>query len=149
MKVSQFMTCPVMVISEDERLETAATLMIEKGIGCLPVVDHSGRLSGIITESDFSAQEKGVPFSTFRAPQLFGHWVGQEGVEKLYQAAREIRVREVMRREVFTLTQDQEAEEVIRMMLAHRLHRLPVVEDGVPVGVVTRRNLLRLMISEA
>ena len=63
-------------------------------IGCLPVVNGQGRLTGLITENDFVAHEKGIPFSTVHFPQLFGYWL-KEGVESIYELARDMSVKEV------------------------------------------------------
>jgi CBS-domain-containing membrane protein len=75
MKIKEFMSQPVTVVGEGATLEEIARTMLGQNIGCVPVVDARGKISGIITQSDFAAKERGVPFSTFRAPQLFGQWV--------------------------------------------------------------------------
>jgi acetoin utilization protein AcuB len=49
--VREVMVSPVITVSEDAPLEEAARLMVEKKIGCLPVM-HDGDLEGLITETD-------------------------------------------------------------------------------------------------
>ncbi len=51
-EVADVMHTPVVTISPDSPLEDAARLMMEKRIGCLPVVDVNGRLIGMLTETD-------------------------------------------------------------------------------------------------
>jgi CBS-domain-containing membrane protein len=75
--------------------------MLERRIGGLPVINQSEELTGIVTESDFTAKEKCVPFSMFRAPQLFGTWLGNDA-EELYAAATSIPAREIMSTSVVT-----------------------------------------------
>jgi CBS domain-containing protein len=145
MKVKEIMVQPVTVIGEDTALAEIARLLLEQRIGCVPVVDAQGRLKGIITESDFTAKERGVPFSTFRAPQLFGQWVTPRGIEKIYDAARALTAREIMSAPVITVTEDDAVETVVTLMLRHDINRIPVARDGVPVGIVARHDLLRLM----
>jgi CBS domain-containing protein len=147
-KASELMVSPVHVVSESATLREAATLMVEKGIGCLPVVDADGRLVGILTEGDFAAKEHGVPFSTFRAPKVFRHWLGPEGVDKLYAAAREAPVSDFMTRRVATVTEDATVADVVRLMMARRIRRVPVLRDGKPVGLVAQHDLVRLAIAE-
>lgn len=148
MRVKDFMSKPVMVVREDTTLEEIARMMLDNSIGCLPVVDLNGKICGIVTESDFAAKEKGLPFSTFRAPQLLGRWMSQEGVERIYDAARSMTAKEIMSRRVAAVTDDQSAQDAVELMLKFDVNRIPVVREGVPVGMVSRHDLLRLMVRE-
>jgi CBS domain-containing protein len=145
MQIRYFMTQPVVTVCEDTMLEEVARTMLEQHIGGVPVVNAQGKLSGIITVSDFAAKEQGFSFSTFRAPQVFGHWLGGEPLEQIYAMARQMTVRDVMSPHVITLTEEQSVEEAVTLFLRHDIHRVPVVRDGVPVGVVSQHDLLRLM----
>ncbi len=146
MKARDVMCKPVLSVGEDCTLEEAAKTMLGKKIGCLPVVDDKGDLVGIVTESDFAAKAKGVPFSLYKFPQLFGEWMPDAGVEEMYRLARTKPVKESMSRNVATVPADAELETVIRTMLKSGFHRLPVVEGRKPVGVIARHDLLRLML---
>ena len=146
MKVKEIMVQPAIVAEEDTTLEEIARMMLDNRIGCVPIVDGKGTLTGIITESDFLAKEHSVPFSTFQAPQLFGRWVPKEGVEEVYKAARTITAREIMNSPVITVSEDDPIEEAVRKLLSHDINHVPVVRDGVPVGIVARHDLLNLMI---
>lgn len=145
MKVKDLMVEPVIVVSESASLEDVARQMLEHCIGCMPVVNERGEISGIITESDFTAKEKGVPFSTFRAPQLFGQWMDEESIGRIYSAARTMTAQEIMRRNVVTVTEDDSIAAVLDRMLRHNITRIPVVRDRTPVGIVARHDLLKLM----
>lgn len=149
MKVKEIMTQPVTVIQEDATLEEVAQTMLDHGIGCVPVVDREGRLTGVIVESDFTGKERGFPFSAYVAPQLLGEWVTKEGVERIYEAARTRTAKEIMTTQPTTATEDEEITELVVEMIDHSLHRIPVLRDGVPVGIVTRHDLLKLMAQEA
>lgn len=148
MQVKEVMSEPAITVNESASLAEIADLMLKEGIGCVPVVNNQGLISGIITESDFAAKEKGVPFSTFRAPQIFGQWMGKSGVEQMYQAAREMKAEEIMKSKVVTLTENDPLEKAIELLLKHNVNRLPVVRDGKPVGIVSRHDLLRLMLQK-
>lgn len=146
MFVRQIMLTPVVTIHEGSSLEEAAGIMLEHNIGGLPVVDDRGELCGILTESDFVAKEKGIPFSIYRFPQMFGEWMPSEHIERIYEAARRRAVRDIMSRNVITVTEVDTLETVLEKMLKCGLHRLPVVRSKKPVGIVTRHDLLRLML---
>jgi len=148
MKVKEIMVQPVIVVREDTTLEEIARIMLDNRIGCVPVVDEKGKLAGIVTESDFTAKEHGVPFSTFNAPQLFGRWVPKEGIEEIYKVARTMAAKEIMTSPVITVTEDDPIEELVRKLLDYNIKRIPVVRDGEPVGIVSQHDLLNLMIGD-
>jgi CBS domain-containing protein len=145
-KVSDIMTAPAVTVREDSTLEQVARVMLDHRIGGVPVVGEDGRLRGIITESDFSARNRPVPFSMLELPNLFGHWL-EPAIERIYQEARGMTAGEVMTKRVMTVREDDPVAEAIRRMCESRVHRLPVVRDGVVVGVVARQDLLRLMLA--
>ncbi len=145
MKVSQIMRQPIVSMREDDSLEDAARVMLEHNMRGLPVVDEHGKISGFLSVSDYLAQEKSLPFSRFEAPQLFGKWVGRESIEKIYEEARATLIKDVMTRKVITVTEDDTVERVVEIMVKRDINRIPVVRDGVPVGLVARFDLLRMM----
>jgi CBS domain-containing protein len=146
MKAREIMTTPVHVVSEDCSLEKAAGLMLDHKIGCLPVTDARQKLVGILTESDFAAKEKGIPFSLYRFPQVFGEWMPKKGVERMYAAARSRRVAEFMSRRVAKVDAEDDLEVVLNTMMRSGFHRLPVVSKSVVVGIIARHDLLRLLL---
>ncbi|MGA1368979.1 MAG: CBS domain-containing protein [Blastocatellia bacterium] len=146
MKVREVMSTPVVVVQEEATLEEVARTMLDHHIGCAPVVNRKGLLVGVITESDFAAKEKGFPFSTFRAPQLLGQWISSDNVERIYEAARQLQAKEIMQPQVITVTEDQTMNDAVVLMFEHDINRIPVIRDGVPVGIVSRHDLLRLLI---
>ena len=145
MKVVEIMTSPVITAPEDCSLEEAARMMLDHRIGCLPVVNRQGEMVGILTESDFTAKEKGVPFSLYRSPQVFGAWMAKQHVERMYEGARNLNVSEVMSRDVVHLNEGDAVEVLLATMLRSGFHRLPVLRDRIPVGIIARHDLLRLM----
>lgn len=146
MKVSEIMSYPAVTVRKDTTLEKIARTMLNHKIGCVPVVDDQGGISGIITESDFVTKEKGIPFSTFWTPQLLGQWLDNSGVERLHAAARTKTAADIMSVHVITVTEDASIEEALGLMLRHDIKRIPVVCDKVPVGIVARYDLLKLML---
>jgi CBS domain-containing protein len=114
------MTKTVVTASEDMRLTDAIRLLLRWHISGLPVVDDEGNLVGIITEQDV------VNFA------LSG------------DAAR-TKVSEVMIREVITYDPDLLVVDVINRFASHRIRRVPVVEEGKVVGIISRRDIIREM----
>lgn len=148
MKVKEIMTAPVIVGKEENTLEEIAHIILDNKIGCVPIVGKDGKMVGIITETDFMVKERCVPFSRFNAPQLFGRWMPKEGVEQAYRTARELMAKEIMSERVVSVTEDDGVDEVIEEMLKHDYNHIPVVRDGVPVGIVTRHDILKMALDE-
>jgi CBS domain-containing protein len=140
------MVKPVVVAREAATLEEVARTMVEHRIGCLPIVDSRGRMSGVITEGDFAAKESGVPFSLVRAPQLLGQWLGKADADRIYARSRQLSAREIMTPHGITVTENAALDDVLERMLRHQINHVPVLRDGIPVGMVARHDLLRLML---
>lgn len=144
MRVRGIMSTPVVTVPQTATLDVVARVMLDRNIGGVPVVDSDGLLCGIVSESDFAAKNRPVPFSLLSLPALFGHWL-QSAVKQAYRDARSMTAAEIMTRDVVTVTEDDLVDVALRRMLDERVHRLPVVRGRVPVGMVTRHDLLRLM----
>lgn len=148
MKVSEIMRQPVIVMREEDTLEEAARVMLENDLRGLPVVNEQGRISGFLSVSDFLAKEKCLPFSRFHAAQLFGKWIPKDGIERIYEEARQTPVKDVMTSGVVFVTEEAAVEEVVDLMVKRDLNRIPVVRDGAPVGIIARYDLLKMIAQE-
>ncbi len=149
MQVKEIMSHPVVTVAEDDSLEEVARTLLENNIGGVPVVNSAGMISGIITESDFGAKERSVPFSTYRSAQVLGHWLSGNRLEKIYDAGRDRRAREIMTPRAIVLAETDPVEKAAELLLKNDINRLPVVRGSVPVGIVARRDLLKVMISRS
>jgi CBS domain-containing protein len=145
MKVGQIMRTPVVVVQETASLEEAARTMLEHDLRGIPVVDQQGKICGILSVSDFTTKDKYFVFGRMHVPQLFGNFVPRDGIEKLYEQARAIPVTDIMTRKVVTVTEDDTVEKVLELMLYRDLNRIPVVRDEVPIGIIARYDLLKMV----
>jgi CBS domain-containing protein len=146
MKVSEIMRRPVVVIHASDTLEQAAKMMLQNNVRGLPVVDDNGCICGFISVSDYLAKNKRIQFTRYSAPQLFGKWVPKEGIEEIYEEARTMAVNEVMSTPALTVNEGDSVEKLVELMLRQGLNRIPVVRDGIPIGIVARYDLLKMMI---
>ncbi len=145
MRTRELMTQSVVTVRQETSLAEVAQTMVDRRIGCIPVVDAQGQLCGIVTQTDFAAKERGVPFSIETLPQLFDRLLPREAVELVQEEARTTTVREIMITEVITVDEETPVQEVAQQMLRHDLEHIPVVRDGVPVGIVSRHDFLRMI----
>jgi CBS domain-containing protein len=149
MKVNEIMRWPVVVIRDSDTIEQAAKMMLQHNLRGLPVVDDEGYICGFISVSDYLARNKRFPFSRDGAPQLFGKWISGEGIEEIYEEARTIPVGKVMSTPAFTVNEDDSVEILVELMLSQGLSRIPVVKDRIPIGIVARFDLLKMVIDRS
>jgi CBS domain-containing protein len=146
MRAQELMARPVVVVREDATLEEIAQLMLRHRIGCVPVVGACGTLCGIVTDSDFAPRECRAPFEAKGWAYLFGFQMLGDRLQRIYESARTRTAAEVMSRHVVTAAEGDDIVAVVNKMLAYNVHHVPVVRDGVPVGMVARHGLLLMTV---
>jgi len=115
--VKEIMTRDVISITPKYSIDESVDLMSKNGIGSLPLVDKDGKLVGIITERDFALALAGVLTDEL--------------------------VQDVMIKDVITTTPGTPIESCSKIMVRNNLRRIPVVESGKLIGIVTSTDILR------
>lgn len=136
MKIRDLMSSDVVSVGPGASLKEAARTMIEAGVSGLPVVDDDGQLVGIITESDFVLGEAGRRGE--ERAGLLRFFLNRQGVPSEEQT-----VGHVMTRDVVTVAPDRDHTEAARLMDREAVKRLPVIDSGRLVGIVSRADMLR------
>jgi CBS domain-containing protein len=137
MKVSDVMTMKVFTATRDMPLRLAATRMLEYGISGMPVVEGE-RVVGVVSETDILFKERSAPDRQGLVDWLV-HYGEDPPAAKL--AART--VGEAMTTPAVTIGPGKLVAEAAELMLDLRIDRLPVVNAGELVGIVTRADLVR------
>lgn len=145
MKVSEIMTQPVVTAREDEPLAQVARLMLDHKIGCVPIVGGDGTLSGILTAFDFVPEDYHPPFTLAVWRGLFGLNIHGEPIHEIYDRVRSKRAGGVMKGPPVTVTEDDDVDAAVNKLVIYKIDHLPVVRDGVPIGMLTRHDLLALL----
>lgn len=145
MKVSEIMTQPVVTAREDEPLAQVARLMLDHKIGCIPIVGGDGTLSGILTAFDFVPEDYHPPFTLAVWRGLFGLNIHGEPIHEIYDRVRSKRAGGVMKGLPVTVTEDDDVDAAVNKLVIYKIDHLPVVRDGVPIGMLTRHDLLTLL----
>src|SRR5262247_548512 len=147
MKAHDVMTWGTITVEPEASVARAVRLMLQNKISGLPVVDDKGRLLGIVTEGDFLRRDE---LGTQRQrPRWLEFLLGPGRLAAEYVQASGQKVAQVMTPEVKTITSESPLEEVVRLMERHRVKRLPVVQDGKLIGIVSRADLLHALGSVA
>ena len=143
MKISDVMTPDVATVEPDDSVARAVGVMIDRHVSGVPVVDGQRHLRGILTESDLLRRSE--LDTGYRRPRWLEFLIGTGQLAREYVHTHARRVGEVMTDEVITATPDTDLGEAVRLMERKRIRRLPIVEDGVLVGIVSRADLVRAL----
>lgn len=148
MRAEDVMTRSVVSISSDSTVYDAAELLISMHFSALPVVNGKGELIGIVSEADLMRRpEIGTTPHHSWLSRLFADG-SQTAAEFVKFNSR--RVADVMTRKVVSVDRGATLSEVTETMARHKVKRVPVIENGFLVGIVSRSNLLQaLMAREA
>jgi CBS domain-containing protein len=122
MSLQQFCDRPVITIAPEQTISEACTLLQDKNVGCLVVVEN-GALCGILTDRDIALKVTGAD-----------------------KHARQTKVREVMTANPARISVNKNLSDLASLMHAFHIRRVPIV-DGVntPLGLVTLDDLLVLL----
>ena len=143
MKAADIMKLRVVTIGADATVAEAARLMLEHGVSGLPVTDAKGALAGIVTEGDLLRRtETGTEK---KRPRWLEFLLGPGRLAGDYVHTHGRRIEEVMTRKVVTIAPSTPLEAVVGLMEKHHVKRLPVVEKGKIVGILSRANLLPVL----
>ncbi len=132
MLVKDRMTPRPITIGEDASLEEALRLMHSEHIRRLPVVDKEGRMVGIVSELDLlkASPSPATSLSIYEIPYLLS----------------KIKMRDIMTKDVITVTEDTPLEEAARIMADNKIGGLPVMRDGRLVGIITETDIFKVFL---
>ncbi len=140
----QIITCQI-----DDAIRTAAATLKQHNISGMPVMDGD-QLEGIVTESDVlkllevPSHDRNLwlpsPLEIIEIP--LRELIGWEDAKKALEDVGGQPVRTIMTKHVRTISPDDSIVAASMLMVNHRINRLPVIEDGVLVGIVTRGDVV-------
>ncbi len=131
MYVKDWMTKKVFTVTPDDAVSDAAAIMKERKIKHLPVV-KGGKVAGILSDRDIKE------YIPSKATSL--------DVYELHYLLAKTKVKEIMRKKVFTTSPDTPVEEAARVMHDENIGSLPVVEKRRLVGIISDRDIFRVLV---
>jgi CBS domain-containing protein len=137
MLVRDVMTEKVFTVSADTPLKVVATRMLEFGVTGMPVVEGDEVL-GVISETDILFKERAAPDRKGLVDWLV-HYAEDPPLAKLDART----AGDAMTTPAVTIPSGRSVEDAAARMLDLRIDRLPVVDGGHLVGIVTRTDLVR------
>jgi len=144
MRAMDVMTTDVITVDPEMTVQALAELLAERGISGAPVVDASGRLVGIISEGDLLHRAE---IGTARRHRVrrrswwLDHFASDPARDYVKSHGRT--VKDLMTRDVVSVTEDMDLGDVAALLEARRIKRVPVMRDGKIVGIISRANIVR------
>ncbi|MFQ6128458.1 MAG: CBS domain-containing protein [Thermoplasmata archaeon] len=150
MKVKDVMITDVIVLSPGETIADTVEKFAKHNISGCPVVDDKEHILGIMTETDilnslktyYKELKMKVPPETIIGISFVEIVKKREAVVAFEEIANTL-VRDAMTRKVITARSDDELEDIIEKMVKNDINRIPIVDKGVLVGIVTRGDIIR------
>ena len=118
--ISSVMVKDVITVPQTMQLDEVAKIMLDKGIGSVPVMDED-KMVGIVSKADFVTLAVGIAFD-------------------------KITVKEIMSKDLTVVSPTERIVHARRQMLESNVGRLPVVDDDTLVGMITSKDLMRAFI---
>ena len=122
-------------LTDDATVQEATELLINTGVSAMPVLDKDGIMIGIVSEADLIRRA---------SPEA---WQRELAADAAVTAANSRPVTEVMTKAVITVDETMPLAEVAKLMMVQRVKRLPVTRGKSVVGVVSRVDLLKALLS--
>lgn len=119
MLVKEIMKRNVVTVRPDVSVMEAAKIMNERRIGSLVIIDGVGRVVGILTERDI-----------------------MRGVVAEGKRSSEVDISKIMTKKVIVISPEVSLEDAADIMTENRIKKLPVVEEGKVVGMITSTDLI-------
>jgi CBS domain-containing protein len=136
MLAKDLMTSAPVSVQPETFIGKAIDLMLQHGVSGLPVLDDAGRICGILTEGDLLEQ------SAVNAPRPAPEQ-HDEAFFRSYLVTHGRTVGDCMTHKVVTAGPDMPLFNLVALMRNNKIKRLPVVERGRLVGIVSRRDVIR------
>ncbi|MDD2321473.1 MAG: CBS domain-containing protein [Geobacteraceae bacterium] len=145
---ADIMTKDLFTVTTGTSIRELAEIITRNRIGSVPVVDEQGALIGIVTESDLIEQDKNFHIPTVIS--LFDWVIYLESEKKFEKELKRMTaqtVGDIYTKDVVTVEPKTPVTELADIMSGKKIHSLPVVEAGKLVGIVSRIDLIRSMVS--
>jgi CBS-domain-containing membrane protein len=149
LKAKDIMTREVISVSPDTEIANAAKILLEKRINGLPVIDSSGRLVGILCQSDLVAQQKMIPIpSVFTLLESFIPLTSIKRIDKEVEKIAALTVKQAMTPKPVTVGPETDIEDVAKLMVDEKYHTLPVMAGGKVVGIIGKEDVLKTLVAK-
>jgi CBS domain-containing protein len=147
--VRDVMAVPAVTCQPEDPLSHCARLLLERRCGAIVVTDRHGAALGIVTETDVMERPVAQPYTKGAQPILTAAPLPATSLDDLWEDLRSTPARRAMQRPVVAVQHDEEVERALELMVQRGIHRVPVLDGDVPVGMLSRLDVLRRLVEAA
>ena len=150
MNAKDIMTPNVITVKKNDSVEHAIKLLLENNVTGLPVVDENNHVLGIITEGDVIY--RGGEITPPRYLAIFDSYIFLDSPNKFEKQLKKMTgmfVEDVMTSPVIVIESNKVVDDAAKLMTKHKVNRLPVVENEILVGIISRRDIIKSYASKA
>ncbi|MBA8904979.1 CBS domain-containing protein [Aminobacter ciceronei] len=144
MKAKDVMTVDVVSVSTDHSVRHAARIMLNHRISGLPVIDDAGRVVGIITEGDLMRRSELGAQALAPVDRQFSTEENHAGA---YVKSHSWKVADVMTSDPAKVDEETPLPRIAALMVERGIKRVPMMKEEHLVGIVSRTDLLRILIT--
>lgn len=148
MIAADIMRKDVVTVHEAQTVRELIQLLQDHRITGAPVLGNGGRVVGVVSQTDLVRREREAGEAMEAAPiyhQEMDRWLGRQGFQ--VEAPEYASVRSIMTPTVLSADPDTPIEELARMMVEKRVHRLIISRRGKLCGIVTSMDLLNAFLA--
>lgn len=135
MRAKDVMSDGITSLTHDATVHEAIELLVNTGVSAMPVLDEDGIMIGIVSEADLIRRT---------APET---WQRELADDEAVGADHSRPVTEVMTKNVITVDENMPVAEVAKLITVQRVKRVPVTSGKSVVGVISRVDLLKALLS--
>ena len=147
LKAKDIMTREIISVSPDTEIANAARILLEKRINGMPVIDASGRLVGILCQSDLVAQQKTLPLpSVYTLLESYIPLTSIKRIDKEVEKIAALTVKQAMTSNPVTVEPETDIEDIAQLMVDNKYHTLPVMEGSKVIGIVGKEDVLKTLL---
>jgi CBS-domain-containing membrane protein len=145
MQARDIMTSPAITVTPQTEVRKVAQLFLEKRISGAPVVDESGNLVGMVSEGDLLHRSEAG--TGRRRSWWLTMFASKEELASQYAREHGRHVADIMTRRLVTVRPDTLVQEIAWLLERNGIKRVPVIENGKVIGLVSRANLIQAVAS--
>jgi CBS domain-containing protein len=143
MKARDIMTSHVISVGPDTTVDAIAATLSANNISAVPVIDIYCCLVGIVSEGDL------IRRSEIQTAPARSWWLDlfkpAEALAAEFVKSHAVKAKDIMTRHVRTVSPNVTLQETAELLEQHGIKRVPVVEEGLVIGIVSRANLIQAL----
>lgn len=147
MTAKEVMKKEVISVGPEASVKEIAKLLYDNNISGVPVVDDESKILGIISETDLITKVSGPHLPPHI--QILGgiiYLARPHEIEDELKKISSVTAREIMTMDVVKANEEDTVEDVAALMVDRKVNRIPVVKDNKLTGIITRHDLLSVLL---